>query len=953
MSTELFSRSSWLFGSNAPYVESLYEAWLKNPSDVDDNWRQCFERLHADAVAEGASAHAEALHSEIVAAYTDFKPRLTPSDEVLNKELAVARKQVGVQQLISSYRFLGARRANLDPLHRRELPEIPELEPAFHGLEPSDFETRFSAANTSFGEPTMTLHALVQALRETYCGTLAIEYMHVTDPEQKRWWQSKLEGTRARPHFDAARRIRILEHLTAAEALERHLGTKYVGQKRFSLEGGESLIPAMNTVLEKAVGFGIEECVIGMAHRGRLNVLVNTLGKLPRDLFSEFEGKAAAEDLPAGDVKYHNGFTSDLTINGRYIHLSLESNPSHLEIVDPVVLGSVRARMDQRRDVRGDQVLGVMIHGDAALTGQGIVMETLNLADTRGYGTGGTVHIVVNNQIGFTTSDPRDKGSMTYCTDAAKLIEAPVLHVNGDDPDAVVMAVELAMEYRNEFRRDVFVDLVCFRRLGHNEQDTPAVTQPLMYKMIARHPGTRRLYADRLVAQGLLKPGEPEQMLAQSRERLREGLPALAITPAHVKNRHAVDWLPFVGKPWTDAAATGVLIEDLKAMGRALTQVPEGFALHPLVARVLKDRRAMAEGELPVDWGMAEHLAFAALVSAHYRVRITGEDSGRGTFSHRHAVLHDQNREQWDKGVYIPLEHVCADQAPFTVVDSVLSENAVLGFEYGYSCASPNALVIWEAQFGDFANGAQVVIDQFISSGEVKWGQLSGLVVLLPHGYEGQGPEHSSARIERFLQLAADENMQIVQPTNAAQIFHVLRRQLVRDFRKPLIVFTPKSLLRSKGAATTLEALADGQFEPVIADSGIARPEEVRRIIFCSGKIYYELAAQRERLGRESSTAIVRIEELYPLNRELLAAEIGRYVHADEFVWCQDEPRNQGPWSYMSWPLTELCGRRPGYAGRPASSSPAVGYVRRHNQQLQDLLAAAFGPIEDISGPGL
>lgn len=946
MTTEVFSRSSWLFGSNAPYVESLYESWLKNPSSVDDNWRRCFEQMHADDVASGHAARVEPIHSEIISAYTDFKPRSEPSG-VSTQELEAARKQVGVQQLISSYRFLGSRKADLDPLHRRELPEIPELNPAFYGLDSNDLDTTFSAANTYFGPVAMPLHELIGALKETYCGTLAIEYMHVTDPVKRRWWQQKLEATRSRTKFDSARRIRILQSLTAAEALERHLGTKYVGQKRFSLEGGESLIASMNAIVEKAVSDGIEECVIGMAHRGRLNVLVNTLGKRPSDLFAEFEGHAAAQDLPAGDVKYHNGFSSDLAVNGRFIHLCMESNPSHLEIVDPVVVGSVRARMDQRRDAAGDTVLGVMIHGDAALTGQGIVMETLNLADTRGYGTGGTVHVVVNNQIGFTTSDPRDKGSMTYCTDAAKLIEAPVLHVNGDDPEAVVMASELAMDYRREFKRDVFVDIVCFRRLGHNEQDTPSVTQPLMYKKIAQHPGTRALFAKKLVMQGVISQQDADNMLEMARTRLREGLPALPVNLASVKNRHAVDWTPFEGKPWTDEAATGVPAVDLKKLGMAITEVPAGFALHPLVQKVMADRRSMAQGESPVDWGMAEHLAFASLLSAHYRVRITGEDSGRGTFSHRHAVLHDQNREQWDKGVYIPLEHVADDQAPFTVIDSVLSENAVLGFEYGYASASPNALVIWEAQFGDFANGAQVVIDQFISSGEAKWGRLSGLVVMLPHGYEGQGPEHSSARVERFLQLAADNNMQIVQPTNAAQIFHLLRRQLVRSFRKPLIVFTPKSLLRSKAASTTLEDLADGCFEPVIGDASIVDPTAVKRIICCSGKVYYDLVAKRRELGLEAAAAIVRIEELYPLNTEMMQEEFSRYTSAKEIVWCQDEPKNQGAWNYMAMHLHAFLARglKLGFAGRPESSSPAVGYVRRHVEQQKKLLADAFGPL--------
>jgi 2-oxoglutarate dehydrogenase E1 component len=732
--------------------------------------------------------------------------------------------------------------------------------------------------------------------------------------------------------------------VTAAEGLERYLHTKYVGQKRFSLEGGESFIASIDEVIQRAGSQGVQEIVIGMAHRGRLNVLVNTLGKMPADLFAEFEGKHA-DDLPSGDVKYHKGFSSDVTTPGGPVHLTLAFNPSHLEIVNPVVEGSTRARMDRRGDHSGSQVLSVLVHGDAAFAGQGVVMETLNLAQTRHYGTWGTVHLVINNQIGFTTSDPRDSRSTLYCTDVVKMIDVPVLHVNGDDPEAVVFATQIAVDFRQTFKKDVVVDIICFRKLGHNEQDTPSVTQPLMYKKIAQHPGTRKLFGDHLVAQGAVPADYPDQQVTAFRAAMDEGRHTSDPVLTNFKSKFAIDWSPFLNSKWTDAADTAVPLAELQRLGKRITTVPDGFAIHPLVDRVIKDRRAMAEGKLALDWGMGEHLAFASVLANGYGVRLSGQDCGRGTFTHRHAVLHDQARERWDSGSYTPLQHVADDQGEFTVIDSVLSEEAVLGFEYGYSTAEPNKLVIWEAQFGDFANGAQVVIDQFISSGEAKWGRVTGLTLMLPHGYEGQGPEHSSARIERFLQLCAEHNMQIVQPTTPAQIFHVLRRQMIRSFRKPLVLFTPKSLLRHKEAISSLDDLAKGSFQLIIGESDKRiDPQKVKRVIVCSGRLYFDLLAARREAERDD-LAIIRVEQLYPFGQKAFEAEVKRYAAATDWVWAQDEPQNQGPWFYIQHHMQDAFkdGQRLMYAGRPASASPAVGYYDKHYAQLKELIATAFG----------
>ena len=941
-----FRSNSYLFGGNAPYVEELYEAYLDNPGSVPDNWRSYFDALQNVPAADGTDQR-DVAHAPVVESFAQRAKANAFMVKTSSADLAVARKQVDVQSLIAAYRFLGSRWADLDPLKRQERPNIPELDPAFYGFVESDKEISFSATNTYFSKADhMTLREIVQALRETYCGSIGAEFMHITDPGEKRWWQEKLESVRSKPTYTVEKKKHILDRLTAAEGLERFLHTKYVGQKRFSLEGGESFIAAMDELIQGAGEKGIQEIVIGMAHRGRLNVLVNTLGKMPADLFAEFD-HTAPEDLPAGDVKYHQGFSSDVSTPGGPVHLSLAFNPSHLEIVNPVVEGSARARMDRRGDTLGGQVLPVLVHGDAAFGGQGVNQETLCLAQTRGYTTGGTVHLIINNQIGFTTSDPRDLRSTLYCTDIVKGVESPVLHVNGDDPEAVVFATELALEYRMAFRKDVVVDIICFRKLGHNEQDTPSLTQPLMYKKIAAHPGTRKLYADKLAAQGL-GATLGDDMVKAYRAAMDEGRHTIDPVLTNYQRKHAVDWSPYLGKKWTDGGDTAIPLAEWKRLAERLTTLPDSITPHQLVKKVYADRAAMGRGEINVDWGMGEHMAFASLVASGYPVRLSGEDCGRGTFTHRHAVIHDQNREKWDEGTYVPLQNVADNQAPFVVIDSILSEEAVLAFEYGYAGSDPNSLVIWEAQFGDFANGAQVVIDQFIASGEVKWGRANGLTLMLPHGYEGQGPEHSSARVERFMQLAADANMQLVQPTTASQIFHVLRRQMVRNLRKPLVIMTPKSLLRNKDATSPLTEFTRGEFRTVIGEVDEAiDASKVKRMICCSGKVYYDLVKKRAD-KKAFDTAIVRIEQLYPFPHKAFAAELKKYPNLTELVWCQDEPQNQGAWFFVQHYIHESMaeGQKLGYAGRPASASPAVGYAHLHQDQQKALLDQAFAKLK-------
>ena len=941
--------TSYLFGGNAPYVEELYEAYLNDPGSVAETWRTYFDSVQHLPAVDGTDVK-DIAHAPIVASFAQ-RSKLGPIrvlDDSADSEMG--RKRVAVQQLIATYRNIGTRWADLDPLKRTERPVIPELDPGFYGFTDADMDIVFNTSNTFFGKNKMTLRELLQNLRQTYCGTIGVEYMYITDQTIKKWWQEKLETIRSTPHFAPVKKINILDRLTAAEGLERYLHTKYVGQKRFSLEGGESFIAQMDEILDAAGVAGVKEIVIGMAHRGRLNVLVNTLGKMPADLFAEFD-HTAPEELPSGDVKYHQGFSSDISTAGGPVHLSLAFNPSHLEIVNPVVEGSVRARMDRRGDTTGAEVLPILVHGDAAIAGQGVVQETLALAEVRGYHTGGTLHIVINNQIGFTTSDPRDMRSTLYCTDILKTIEMPILHVNGDDPEAVVLATQIAVEYRMKFKKDVGIDLICFRKLGHNEQDTPSMTQPLMYKKIGQHPGTRKLYADKLETQGVLPVGGGDEMVKAYRAELEAGKSTSDPVITNFKGKFSVDWSPFLNRKWTDHADTAIPQAEWKRLAEKITQIPSGFKVHPLVENVLKNRAAMGRGEMNVDWGMGEHMAFASLLASGYPIRLSGEDSGRGTFTHRHSVLHDQDREKWDTGTYIPLQNVGNGQAPFTVIDSILSEEAVLGFEYGYASAEPNTLTIWEGQFGDFVNGAQVVIDQFIASGEVKWGRVNGLVMMLPHGYEGQGPEHSSARPERFMQLCADTNMQLVQPTTASQIFHLLRRQMIRSFRKPLVIFTPKSLLRNKDAASPMSEFTMGEFHTVLGEqSSDLDAQKVHRVIMCSGKVYYDLVKARE-TKKSKDTAIIRVEQLYPFPHKSFAAELKKYPHVTELVWCQDEPQNQGAWFFIQHNILENMhdGQKLGYAGRPPSASPACGYAHLHQEQQKALVDAAFAKLKGVS----
>jgi 2-oxoglutarate dehydrogenase E1 component len=940
--------NSYLFGSNAPFIEALYDRYLEDPASVEPRWRAYFDELQK--LDDGAP---DVSHLPIQEHFAHLaSERRAPRAAAVEGEGALSQKQLGVLQLISAYRFQGARIADVDPLKRQEAPSIAELDPAFYGLGDADMDTTFGTGSL-VGPRDMKLRDILQLLRDTYCRSIGVEYMYITDVPQKRWIQERLETIRSQPNYSVDYKKHILERLTAAETLERYLHTKYVGQTRFSLEGGDSFIPLLDDLLQRAGAAGVQELVIGMAHRGRLNVLVNTLGKMPKDLFAEFEGKHDESAL-AGDVKYHEGFSSNVMTPGGPLHLSLAFNPSHLEIVDPVVEGSVRARQHRRRDKDGQQVLPVLIHGDASYSGQGVVMETLNLAQTRGFGTGGTVHIIINNQIGFTTSDLRDARSTLYCSDVSKMLEVPIFHVNGDDPEAVCLVTEIALDYRMKFRKDVVIDLVCYRRLGHNEQDEPMVTQPLMYKSIHQHPTPRQIYGAKLAGEGTLSEADAEDMVRTYRGALDAGYHTNKTILSNYKPPFEVDWKPYIGTQWNEKDDTRLPLDVLKQLGRKIAEVPPNFKLHPRVEKIMADRRLMAEGKLPLDWGMAENLAYATLLSEGYSVRISGQDVGRGTFFHRHAVLHDQNRERWDQGTYVPLQHVTDKQGDFVIIDSVLSEEAVLGFEYGYATSGPNELVIWEAQYGDFANGAQVVIDQFIASGEIKWGRLCGLTMMLPHGYEGAGPEHSSGRIERFLQLCADYNMQVCVPATPVQMYYLLRRQMVRPYRRPLIIFSPKSLLRHKESVSPLEEFANDRFHAVNEEwDDTIDPSQVRRVVFCSGKVFYDLRAARRERGI-TDIPLVRIAQLYPFAHDEFKAQIEKYSKATEIVWCQEEPRNQGAWHRIQHYLLRhlLPHQKLTYAGRDSWATPAAGYKSLHEKQQKELvsLALTVGAVSPADG---
>ncbi|MDO8703648.1 MAG: 2-oxoglutarate dehydrogenase E1 component [Sulfuricaulis sp.] len=933
-------RSSPLAAGNAAYLEELYEQFLSDPASVPPAWRSYFEGLpRVDGVAR------DIPHSTVREEFRQLARHHQPAAAPVEQPAAPvesADKQIRVLQLINAHRYRGHQAAKLDPLGLREQPDFPDLDPRSHGLGESDLDLVFETGSL-VGPRQASLREILALLRATYGGTVGVEYMHITDTQEKRWIQSSLESVQGVPAYPPEVRINLLKRLTAAEGLEHYLHTKYVGQKRFSLEGGESLIPMLDELIQRAGSTGTKEVIIGMAHRGRLNVLVNILGKSPAELFREFEGKAQ-HNGGTGDVKYHQGFSSDVATEGGTLHVALAFNPSHLEIVGPVVQGSVRARQERRRDKRGNRVLPVVIHGDAAFAGQGVVMETFSMSQSRGYSTKGTVHIVLNNQIGFTTSQQQDARSTLYCTDVAKMVGAPIFHVNGDDPEAVLFVTQIALDYRMTFRKDVVIDLYCYRRHGHSEADEPTVTQPLMYQRIRTLPTTRVNYASRLAQAQVSDADAAAGMLQDYQRQLDSGA---CVAPRIVPKEQAgydysADWSPYIEGKCDPATDTKVSLETIRDLTERMLRFPEGFELHSQVTKIYDARRKMAAGAMPLDWGFTENLAYATLLKDGFGVRLSGQDSGRGTFFHRHAVVYNQK----DGTAYVPLRNLFDGQPRFMVINSLLSEEAVLAFEYGYATADPKTLTIWEAQFGDFANNAQVVIDQFIVSGEQKWRRQSGLVLFLPHGYEGQGPEHSSARIERYLQLCAQQNMFVCVPTTPAQLFHLLRRQMRWMCRKPLVVMAPKSLLRHRASVSSLEDLTQGCFQPLLPETEALEGAAVKEVILCSGKVYYDLIDRRQTLGRRD-VAILRIEQLYPFPAEELKQELGRFPHIGRCLWCQEEPKNKGAWYQIQHQIRRIL--PPGvlleYVGRPLSAAPAVGSYQLHLSQLHEFLDQALGTL--------
>ena len=935
---EQFVSSSHFSGANAVYVEGLYETYLHSPNSVPDEWRKFFDSLPR----VNGSVKPDVSHDTVVQYFELLgkkKSRPTPAPGSGGIHLEHERKQVKVVQLISSYRFRGHQRAKLDPLKLMVRENVPDLNLQFHGLTNADLETTFQSGPLYLGKQEATLREIVETLEDTYCGKLGPEFMHITSFAEKQWLAQRFESVRSTPTYGDDDRLDVLMRLTAAEGLEKHLDSKYPGTKRFGLEGGESLIPLLDCLIHRSGEYGVKEIVMAMAHRGRLNVLVNILGKNPAEMFEEFEGKRLVNT--SGDVKYHQGFSSNVMTPGGEIHLALGFNPSHLEISCPVMIGSGRARQDRRNDASGQKVLPILIHGDAAFSGQGVVMETFQLSQTRAYQTGGTIHIVINNQIGFTTSRRDDARSTEYCTDVAKLVGAPILHVNGDDPDAVMFAAMLATDYRYEFGKDVVIDLVCYRRRGHNETDEPSATQPEMYSAIRSHETTRAIYARKLIDEGVINQSKANSMAEEYRSSLDSGefvVPNLVREP---DTGLFVDWNPYLGHDWRTSADTGIALKVLQKVASQITSIPDGISVQRQVAKIYDDRRKMAGGALPLNWGMSELLAYGTLIQQGFPIRFTGQDSRRGTFSHRHAVVFDQKSDD----AYLPLANLYEDQPRFDIYDSILSEEAVLAFEYGYATTSPKGLIIWEAQFGDFVNGAQVVIDQFIASGEHKWARLSGLVMMLPHGFEGQGPEHSSARLERFLQLCAENNMQVCIPTTPSQIFHLLRRQAIRPMRRPLVIMSPKWILRHKLATSSLEELADGRFDCVIDDSSVVM-KKVKKVILCSGKVFYHLLEERDSKNI-SNVAIIRIEQLYPFPDKEIDEILTKYKGINEIVWCQEEPRNQGAW-YNSQHFLRAAAVRLSedlsleYVGRPSSAAPASGYMSVHLEEQKKFIEEAL-----------
>ncbi|MBV8934288.1 MAG: 2-oxoglutarate dehydrogenase E1 component [Alphaproteobacteria bacterium] len=912
--------ATFLTGSNAGFIADLYTRFLDDPQSVDESWRRFFSEIEKDHTASTITVEPEGLRR----ATTD---------------------SIRALQLIRAYRVRGHLEADLDPLGLEKRGPYPELDYRSYGFTEADLD-REIFINNLLGRERATLREIIAILRKTYCGTVGAEYMHIQVPAERAWIQEKFEKPQSRPALSAGIKKEILRTLTRAETFERFLDRRYTGTKRFGIEGAESLMPALEAILHRGAELGICEFVIGMPHRGRLNVLANFVGKPFAAVFSEFQGNSTNPEHVhgSGDVKYHLGTSGDREVDGRTIHLSLAANPSHLEAVDPVVLGKVRAKQLQRGDSERTRVAGILMHGDAAFAGQGLVAESLELSDLVGFCTGGTIHIIVNNQIGFTTA-PSAARSSPYPSDVAKGVQAPIFHVNGDDPEAVVEVARIAVEFRQEFRKDVVLDLFCYRRHGHNESDEPAFTQPLMYRTIARRPTTRQIYAGRLDEAGVLREGEADAIATRFIAELEAQFEAAKSYRPNKADWLEGAWAGLEQAPDDDRRGnTGIAADKLREIGRGLVTVPDGFRLNPKIARQLKAKRAAIDAGEGIDWATAEALAIGSLCAEGTHVRMSGQDSGRGTFSQRHAVLVDQETE----ARYVPIDHVSPGQAPFEIIDSPLSEAAVVGFEYGYSLADPSTLVLWEAQFGDFANGAQVIIDQFLSSGEAKWLRMSGLVMLLPHGYEGQGPEHSSARIERYLQLCAEDNIQVCNLTGAANYFHALRRQIRRNFRKPLVIFTPKSLLRAREIASRLDEMEPGtSFHRIIGETEAIGPDnDVRRVVLCTGKVYFDLVKARAKNG-DRRVAVIRIEQLYPFPFAGLAALLQRYRNA-EVVWCQEEPQNMGAWNFVDRRIeqvlasVDIAAKRPRFAGRAEAASPATGLFKRHVEEQAGLVTEAL-----------
>jgi 2-oxoglutarate dehydrogenase E1 component len=951
--------SSFLFGSNAGFIEHLYARYLDDPSSVDESWQQYFQSLGDDVdtvLAETRGAPWTPSNGfdpedeyEILGSAANRATEVAIASGAEQQDVkAAAIDTIRALMLIRSYRVRGHLKANLDPLGLEIPKEHPELNPVTYGFAESDWDRKIFLDNV-LGLETGTIREILAIVKRTYCATIGVEFMHIQEPDQKAWIQERIEGRHKEVSFTNEGKIAILRKLIETEGFEHFLNVKYTGTKRFGLDGGESLVPAMEGIIKRGGQLGVQEIVLGMPHRGRLNILTNVMAKPFRAVFSEFQGNPAnPEDVEgSGDVKYHLGTSSDREFDGNNVHLSLTANPSHLEAVNPVVLGKARAKQTQIGEDVGGKVMPLLLHGDAAFAGQGIVAECFGLSELKGYRTSGTIHFVVNNQIGFTTS-PKYSRSSPYPSDVGKMVQAPIFHVNGDDPEAVCHVAKIATEFRQLFQIDVVIDMFCYRRHGHNEGDEPAFTQPLMYKTISEHPTTMEIYAKKLIAEGVLTEKEVEDITAEFKDYLEKQFE----TATSFKPNKA-DWFEgrWQGFERADEGArrgtTAVDVEELKAIGHKLTEVPAEHNVHRTLQRVLKAKKKMIDTGANIDWATAEALAFGSLLKENVPVRLSGQDCGRGTFSQRHSVIVDQVTE--DR--YIPLNNLDGEQAHYEVIDSLLSEAAVLGYEYGYTLAEPNALVLWEAQFGDFANGAQVIIDQFISSGESKWLRMSGLVMLLPHGYEGQGPEHSSARLERYLQMSAEDNWQVINCTTPANYFHALRRQIHRKFRKPLVVMTPKSLLRHKQAVSTFEDMGPGSaFHRVLYDNEkLCADKKVKRIVLCSGKVYYDLHARREELG-DKETYFLRLEQLYPFPYQALEAEMKNFTHVDEVVWCQEEPKNMGAWTFVEPHLEQVFENlkmkrvsRPRYAGRAASASTATGLLKKHNLQQKALVDDALG----------